>query len=131
MLVCDQQLIWFQGCRLYPAALLDLHVWTLNKPYTLNTNPTPQVKPIFAAAARGYGAETFDGLQEPDGSEAFLNNAELADGFQTSASSADGAALDEEDVESMSDGAGVTNEQYGKARQQAKKASGVSNTRVW
>jgi len=34
--------------------------------------------------------------------------------------------LDEEDVESMSDGAGMTNEQYGKARQQAKKASGVS-----
>ncbi|KAL0025381.1 hypothetical protein WJX79_002338 [Trebouxia sp. C0005] len=75
-------------------------------------------------AAQGYGAEPFDGLQEPDGSEAFLNNAELADGFQTSASSADGAALDEEDVESMSDGAGMTNEQYGKARQQAKKASG-------
>lgn len=75
-------------------------------------------------AARGYGAEPFDGLQEPDGSEAFLNNAELADGFQTSASSADGAALDEEDVESMNDGAGVTNEQYGKARQQAKKALG-------
>jgi len=34
--------------------------------------------------------------------------------------------LDEEDVESMSDGAGMTNEQYGKARQQAKTASGVS-----
>ncbi|KAL0050825.1 hypothetical protein WJX82_007862 [Trebouxia sp. C0006] len=79
-------------------------------------------------AARGYGAEPFDGLQEPDGSEAFLNNAELADGFQTSASSADGAALDEEDVESMSDGAGMTNEQYGKARQQAKKASGDIKT---
>ncbi len=85
------------------------------------------MNPVFAAAARGYGAEPFDGLQEPDGSEAFLNNAELADGFQTSASSADGAALDEEDVELMSDGAGVTNEQYGKARQQAKEASEVSS----
>ena len=84
---------------------------------------------MFAAAAQGYGAEPFDGLQEPDGSEAFLNNAELADGFQTSASSADGAALDEEDLESMSDGAGMSNEQYGKARQQAKKVSGVSNTK--
>lgn len=82
---------------------------------------------MFAAAARGYGAEPFDGLQQPDGSESFLNTAELADGFQTSASSADGAALDEEDVESMRDGAGMTNEQYGKARRQAKKASGVSS----
>ncbi len=82
---------------------------------------------MFAAAARGYGAELFDGPQDPDGSEAFLNNADLADGFQTSASSADGAALNEEDVELMSDGAGMTNEEYGKARQQAKKASGVSN----
>ncbi|DBA77152.1 TPA: hypothetical protein ACH3X1_009725 [Trebouxia sp. C0004] len=83
-----------------------------------------EVEDLPMTAARGYGAEPFEGLQEPDGSEAFLSNAELADGFQISASSADGAALDEEDVESMSDGAGVTNEQYGKARKQTEKASG-------
>lgn len=60
-------------------------------------------------------------MEEPDGSEAYLNNAELADGFQTSGSSADGVALlGEEDVELLNDGAGMTNEQFGKAQRLAK-----------
>ena len=74
------------------------------------------------AAARGYGAESFDGFEEPDGSEAYLNNADLADGFQTSGSSADGSALDEEDAEVASDGEGMTNEQYGKVRKNTRLA---------
>ena len=63
-------------------------------------------------------------MEEPDGSEAYLNNAELADGFQTSGSSADGVALlGEEDVELLNDGAGLTNEQFGKARRLAREES--------
>lgn len=83
------------------------------KPLTLH-ELSKQVCNIYAAATQGYGLESYDGLEDPAGSGDYLNTAELADGFQTSDSSAAGMPLDDEEAEF---GDGMTNEQYGKARQ--------------
>lgn len=72
------------------------------------------------AASQGYGLESIDGLEDPDGSGNFLKTAELSEGFETlgsSSSFAAGFVAGEED-ELLSDGVGITNQEYGKARRQ-------------
>lgn len=75
----------------------------------------------ITAASRGYGLESIDGLEDPDGSGNYLKTAELAEGFETLDSSAAGLAVGEEDEETLSDGAGMTNQEYGKMSKQAQK----------
>ena len=72
----------------------------------------------MVAASRGYGLESIDGLEDPDGSGNYLKTTELSEGFETLGSSAAGSAVGEEDEEFLRDGVGMTNQEYGKARQQ-------------
>ena len=69
------------------------------------------------AASQGYGLESIDGLEDPDGSGNYLKTAELSEGFETLESSAPGLTVGEQD-EFLQDGVGLTNQEYGKARQQ-------------
>ena len=96
--------------------------------YDLSQNPPPLPSPplyfvhttcaFCGAASQGYGLESVDGLEDPDGSGNFLKAAELSEGFETlGSSSAAGFAAGEEE-ELLSDGVGMTNQEYGKARQQ-------------
>lgn len=69
------------------------------------------------AASQGYGLESIDGLEDPDGSGNYLKTAELSEGFETLESTAPGLAVGEQDG-FLQDGVGLTNQEYGKARQQ-------------
>lgn len=71
----------------------------------------------MVAASRGYGLESIDGLEDPDGSGNYLKTTELSEGFETLGLSAAGLAVGEEDEEFLRDGVGMTNQEYGKARQ--------------
>ena len=71
----------------------------------------------MVAASQGYGLESIDGLEDPDGSGDYLKTSELSEGFETLGSSAAGLAVGKED-DPLQDGVGMTNQQYGKARQQ-------------